>query len=94
MNLMNHWIFRCKDVSALISRSMDTRLPLTRRLGIRFHLMMCHFCREYKRQLRLMSLAMEKMDVSLSQDTPAQGRLTPLPEAAKARIKRRIENFR
>jgi len=48
---MRHWVFSCKKITALISLSMDTRLPLYKRMGIRFHLMMCVLCRRYQKQL-------------------------------------------
>jgi hypothetical protein len=41
---MNHWMFRCKDVSQKVSLSMDMSLPLHHRLAIRVHLVMCRYC--------------------------------------------------
>lgn len=35
----------------MISESMDQKLPLYKRMGIRFHLMMCALCRHYQQQL-------------------------------------------
>ena len=35
----------------MISESMDRKLPLTQRMGIRFHLMMCTLCTRYQKQL-------------------------------------------
>jgi len=49
---MRHWVFSCKKITALISLSMDTRLPLYKRMGIRFHLMMCRRCPALERSLR------------------------------------------
>ncbi len=85
--MINHWMFRCKDVSALVSRSMDTRLPLSKRMGIRFHLMMCRMCREYKNQLFLISRAMKRMDLSLDGDVPDTTLFIPLPNHIKQEIK-------
>ena len=48
---MRHWIFSCKKITGMISESMDQELPLSRRMGIRFHLMMCSLCRRYQQQL-------------------------------------------
>ena len=48
---MRHWVFSCKQITALISLSMDTKLPMYKRMGIRFHLMMCVLCRRYQKQL-------------------------------------------
>jgi len=43
----------CKDVTRLISDSMDRSLPLGKRIGVRLHLMICRFCARYERQLLL-----------------------------------------
>ncbi len=48
---MRHWIFSCKKITGMISESMDRKLPLYKRMGIRFHLMMCVLCRRYQQQL-------------------------------------------
>ena len=80
--MINHWTFRCKDVSALVSQGLDTRLPLTKRIGIRFHLMMCHLCREYKRQLTLIHRVLKRLDPPEVETTD----LVPLPEGVKNRI--------
>lgn len=48
---MNHWMFRCSDVSRLVSYSLDAPLPLHRRLGVRAHLLICRYCRLFRRQL-------------------------------------------
>jgi hypothetical protein len=84
--MINHWMFKCKDVSALVSRSMDTTLPLHQRMGIHFHLMMCHMCREYKKQLDLISRAMRRMDPPVYNDVP-ENTIIPLPDDIKQQIK-------
>jgi hypothetical protein len=48
---MKHWLFNCREISQLVSRSMDENTPLYRRLGIRFHMMMCRYCSRYEKQL-------------------------------------------
>ncbi len=40
----------CKEVSTLVSESLDHPLPLRQRMGVQFHLMMCSLCRTYKKQ--------------------------------------------
>lgn len=51
---MNHWMFRCQDVSRKLSQSMDMDLPWLQRAAIRFHLMMCRYCTRFHDQLRLL----------------------------------------
>jgi hypothetical protein len=43
----------CKDVTQLLSESMDASLPIGKRVGVRLHLLICKFCLRYKRQLLL-----------------------------------------
>ncbi len=43
----------CRDVTRLLSESMDHSLPLGKRIGVRLHLLVCRFCARYKRQLLL-----------------------------------------
>ena len=43
----------CKDVTSLLSESMDHSLPLGKRVGVRLHLLICKFCARYDRQLLL-----------------------------------------
>lgn len=54
MRLMARMTPSCKDISALISQSMDTRLPLRKRFAIQMHVAMCSLCRRYEKQLQLM----------------------------------------
>lgn len=46
-------MFKCSEVTKLISRSMDQNLPLRQKIGIRIHLAMCKYCSMYKKQLEL-----------------------------------------
>jgi len=40
----------CKEVSELVSESLEHQLPLRRRMGVQIHLMMCSMCRTYLKQ--------------------------------------------
>ena len=80
--MMNHWIFKCEEVSKMISRSMDEKLPLGVRIGIKFHLMVCLICRRYEKQMLLIRGALGRIkddDTTIPQ--------MEMPEAAKHRIK-------
>jgi hypothetical protein len=50
----------CREVSRLISESMDRRLPFGQRVGLRIHISMCRFCSRYRRQLILIREAMRR----------------------------------
>ncbi len=61
---MRHWIFSCKQITGKISESMDRKLPLLERMGIRFHLMMCKLCTRYQKQLRFIRETLRSGDGS------------------------------
>jgi hypothetical protein len=48
---MVHWMFNCKEVTRRVSESLDRKLPLWQRIGIRMHFLMCKLCPEAKRQM-------------------------------------------
>lgn len=47
----------CKETSELVSRGMDTALPLAQRLAIRLHLFMCGACRRFDAQMQFIRRA-------------------------------------
>ncbi len=44
-------MFNCKEVTRLVSESLDRKLPIHQRTGKRVHLFMCKFCSRYQQQL-------------------------------------------
>ncbi len=87
---MKHWMFNCKKVTRMVSDSLDHKLPLYQRFGIRIHLMMCKLCSRYKDQLLLMRKIigpkmMDKKETDLS---------IKLSSKARERIKRLMQNSR
>jgi hypothetical protein len=47
-------MLNCHDISQLISRSMDERLPWRQRAAIRAHLLYCKWCRRFAMQAKLL----------------------------------------
>jgi hypothetical protein len=41
----------CDEAGFLISKSKDTKLSLKEKIGLKIHLMTCHFCRRYEKQI-------------------------------------------
>ncbi len=41
----------CKEVSRLVSESMDRSLPFGQRFSTRLHLLMCSLCSRFRRQM-------------------------------------------
>src|ERR1700761_261426 len=45
---------RCREVVRLLSQSMEINLPLTTRIKIRFHYLICVWCYRYGKQIRVL----------------------------------------
>lgn len=45
---------KCREVSMLISKALDTQLPWRARLAVRLHLLICGACRNFQTQSRLL----------------------------------------
>jgi len=80
----------CRDVTQLISESMDTSLPIGKRLGVRFHLLMCKFCARYERQLLLIRETVRR--IVGTDETPGEPPGETLSEEAKERIRKSLRN--
>jgi len=78
----------CKDVTRLISDSMDRSLPLGKRIGVRLHLMICRFCARYERQLLLIRDTVRR--IADPPDPPAALPLEALSPEARERILRSL----
>lgn len=79
---MHRWIFNCREVSRLVSESLDRKLPLHQRMGIRVHLSMCKFCSRYRKQLLILRAIMQQyaesygsVDISESLSPTAKKRM-------------------
>ena len=79
----------CKDVTRLISESMDRSLPLRKRIGVRLHLLICKFCARYERQLLLIRKTVRHLVAT--EEKPGEPYGETLSEEAKERIKKSLE---
>ena len=70
----------------MVSESLDHKLPLAQRIGIRIHLMMCKFCSRYRKQLLILGEAMRLQARYIEDMKP----LMTLPTEARDRIKRSL----
>lgn len=73
----------CKDMTDLLSDSLETQLPWPKRWAMRFHLGICKTCRRYRQHLLFMQKALVKLDTHST--------TIALPDAAKARIKANLQ---
>ncbi len=53
-------MLNCKDISKLISESLEKDLPLRTRMAVKFHLMMCSMCRIYYKQTHVLREAVRE----------------------------------
>lgn len=60
-------MLNCREVSERVSDFLDATLPLSVRLQMRLHLLLCRICREYVRQMALVVGALRQ----LQRDEPA-----------------------
>jgi len=85
--MMKHWMFNCKEVSQVVSESMDRGLPIHHRIFVHMHLLMCKYCARFRRQLLLIRevCRSEKVVPGESEDTRV------LPQDACDRIKQSLQ---
>ena len=79
---MKHWMFNCREVTRLVSQSLDSDLPFFQRVGIRMHLMMCRYCSRCRRQLlflrktiQVYTMTSEQVDTAVMLSSEAKERL-------------------
>ncbi len=78
----------CKEVSLLLSRACDERLPWRVRLAVRLHLLYCRGCRQFGKQLQVLRSAAHRFADHI--DTTSQ---QVLPEAARQRIRKAMADL-
>lgn len=80
----------CKDVTRLLSESMDHSLPLGKRVGVRLHLLVCKFCARYERQLLLIRETVRRLVTT--GDRPGESPRETLSAEARERIRKALAN--
>ena len=76
----------CKEATRLQSAALDRKLTLLQRLGLRFHLVLCKWCRRYGKQIAFLRSATQRY----AQDDQLSPPQVLSPEA-RERIKQRLE---
>jgi hypothetical protein len=76
---------KCREVVRLLSQSMEVKLPITTRIKLRFHFLICGWCQRYEKQLR----ALRKIATSLPEHMDD---MCPeaLPNSSKERLKQAL----
>ena len=78
-------MLNCRQVTRLVSRSLDARLPWPQRLGVRLHLLYCVWCRRYVAQVRFLREATRQL-ARKAEDAPA----VTLPPQAREHVRARL----
>jgi len=80
---------KCREVVRILSQSMDSKLPLSMRLKLRLHYLICAWCQRYEKHLR----ELRKFTVSVPDHTEAFPEDT-LSARAKERMKEAMREVR
>ncbi|MDD2770162.1 MAG: zf-HC2 domain-containing protein [Methylococcus sp.] len=75
----------CKDVSRLLSLSMDQSLPLRKRIEIRIHIWFCKACPNLEKQLLFLRQAARRLDEEALQSDQVK-----LSAEARERIRKAV----
>jgi hypothetical protein len=79
----------CKEVSRLVSESMDRDLRFRQRFSLRMHLLMCSLCSRFRAQIAFLRDAAHAFGKAGERGVPlANVRLSP---EARARIKEALQ---
>ena len=79
----------CKDVSRLVSESLDRKLPFMQRLRVRVHLLLCGVCSRFRKQMLFLKDAAHHHLMAFEETETATN--TGLSPEARDRIKRSLK---
>jgi len=80
----------CKEVTELLSQSIERRLSLRETLRLRMHLLVCTACARFKRQLKFLHAAAR----AYAQRAMSTARQWVLSRTARERIRERLQHER
>jgi hypothetical protein len=76
---------KCREVVKLLSQSMDVKLPVMMRIKLRFHYLMCAWCRRYEKQLQALRKVSSALPEHVDDCCPET-----LPASSKERLKQAL----
>ena len=80
----------CKDVTHLVSQSLDRRLPWSTQLSLHVHFWICQACARYRNQLQTVREALRRstnQDHTNESSSPSPATKTRVTEAFRAKHK-------
>ncbi|WP_292838906.1 zf-HC2 domain-containing protein [Methylotenera sp.] len=81
------FMLNCKQASQLISQSLENPLSSSKRIKLKFHLLLCAACTRFRQQLRLINNATKRIRLETENDDTLQ-----LPLESKTRIFQQISS--
>ncbi len=76
----------CRKAAQLQSEALDGRLPISRRFGLWFHLLICKWCRDYGEQLKFLN-QMARHEPDKAVEVLPQGLSSEARERMKAKLR-------
>jgi hypothetical protein len=76
---------KCREVIKLLSQSMEVKLPITTRIKLRFHFLICAWCQRYEKQLRALRKIASSFPERVDDCCPET-----LPDSSKERLKQAL----
>ena len=84
-------MLNCRQVTRLVSQSMDTKLRWYQWLGMRIHLLYCVWCRRYASQIRFLHKACDQLDPE-TQASPSHTLSSEAKEKMRARLQEAMKD--
>ncbi len=79
----------CKEMTRLLSESMDRALPLRTRVAMRLHILFCTWCEQYRHQLLFIRDAIRRHPDKLEEQEASTQTLSP---EARERVKQALRS--
>ena len=83
-------MMNCKEVSRLLSESMDRKLSFWERIGLWFHLSMCKLCKGFSKDLQQLREAARRLAEDVENEVRDSD--AALTSEARKRMKRVLES--
>lgn len=83
-------MLRCREISKLVSESMERKLSFRERVQLTMHMAMCRLCAGFAKQVRLLRVAARQDAKRIA--VASSDQQTRLSQAARERIKAALQH--
>jgi hypothetical protein len=81
-------MYSCKQVSQIVSESLDRKLPLWTRVQLRMHLAMCGICSRFRRNMIRVDREVKRRAIEVETDNEQKS--AGLSEVTRKKIQREL----